>query len=162
MMPADLRAELELLVARMTRSAAELAIALVKERNALRALALDVPVLDATSQAKHEALAVLEECETARQQLCHRAGVGAEHQAMRSLLARLDESGLLVQRWLELSQTLITCRRDNRATGILLATSKRRIAETLSVLRGDMGPRELYGRDGRADLAASGGPLASA
>ena len=162
MMPADLRAELDSLVARMTRSAAEVAIALVKERNALRALALDVPALDATSQAKQEALAALEECETARQRLCQRAGVGAEHQAMRSLLARLDQSGQLAQRWLELSQTLITCRRDNRATGILLATSKRRITETLALLRGDTGNRELYGRDGRADLAATGGPLASA
>jgi flagellar biosynthesis/type III secretory pathway chaperone len=162
MMPAELRSELESLLVRMTRSASELAIALVQERNALRALALDVPVLDATSQAKHQALAALEECEAVRRQLCQRAGVGAEHQAMRSLLARLDGGSALAQRWIELTEALVNCRRDNRATGVLLASSKRRITETLALLRGDSGNRDLYGPDGRAHLAASGGPLASA
>jgi flagellar biosynthesis/type III secretory pathway chaperone len=162
MMPAELRSELESLLGRMTKSAAELAIALVQERNALRALALDVPALDATSQAKHQALAALEECESARRHLCQRAGVGAEHRAMRSLLARLDVSGTLALRWSELTESLVNCRRDNRATGFLIASSKRRIAETLALLRGDSGERELYGPDGRAHLAATGGPLASA
>jgi flagellar biosynthesis/type III secretory pathway chaperone len=161
MMPAELRSELETLLARMTRTASDLAIALVQERNALRAL--DVSILDVTSQTKQQALAALEECEAERARLCQCAGISVERPAMKSLLARLDVSGSLAQQWLQLTETLVTCRRDNRATGVLLAASRRRIAEVLGLLRGDEQDHPQYGPDGRKPHGPkSGGPLASA
>jgi flagellar biosynthesis/type III secretory pathway chaperone len=160
MMPADLRSDFDTLLARMAQAAAQLAGVLAQERSALRDL--DVAALDATSQVKQRCLAVLEECERERVRCCDRAGESSHPRDMHALLARLDEGGALAQRWSQLTTALLACRSDNRAIGVLLGMSKRRVAETLALLLGDAQDRAAYGPDGRAHAGNARAPIASA
>ena len=160
MMPGDLRSDLDSLLARMAQAAAQLAGALAQERSALRDL--DVAALDATSQAKQKCLGELEECERERVRCCERAGETPDPRGMRALLARLDDGGRLAQRWSQLTTALLACRSDNRAMGVLLGMSKRRVAETLALLLGESQERGLYGPDGRARSGNPRAPIASA
>ena len=160
MNPGNLGSDLDPLLARMAQAAAQLAGALTQERAALRDL--DVAGLDATSQAKQRCLAVLEECERERARCCERAGATPDPREMPALLARVGDGGALAQRWSQLTTALLACRSDNRAMGVLLGMSKRRVAETLALLLGDAQEREIYGPDGRSRSGHPRAPIASA
>jgi flagellar biosynthesis/type III secretory pathway chaperone len=160
MMPASSYDVLDTLLARMAQAAAELGAALERERDAMRSL--DVSDLDTTTALKLRALRALHACEDERAQLCARGGVGPDRAGMRVLLATADASGALQGRWDALSAALLACHDDNRAAGVLLTASKRRVGDALALLRGDALGRELYGPDGRAHQGQPGAPLASA
>ena len=160
MMAASTRSEMESLLSRMQQAAEALAYSLDEERAAIRGL--DVTALDSTNRSKQQALMDIEDCERTRRHLCTRAGVSLDRSGMLALLESLDGADVLIARWSRIASTLNACRAANRAAGILLRSSRRRVADAITLLRGGTGERGLYGPDGRARQSDHGAPLASA
>jgi flagella synthesis protein FlgN len=160
MMGANGRSEMESLLSRMQQAVDALSCSLDEERAAIRGL--DVAALDSTNRSKQQALADIEDCERVRRQFCARGGVSVDRSGMLALIESMDGADALSARWTRIVAALNACYAANRAAGILLRSSRRRVADAIALLRGGAGERGLYGPDGRARQSDHGAPLASA
>lgn len=116
------------------------------------------------AQRKLACFAELEQLDGTRRALLERARQPDTATGMQTLLAGVDRSGQLRERWRALLVRLEDCRRLNRANGAHVEINRRHVEDALAILRGREPGALTYGERGERTTApgAAGRDLGSA
>ncbi|WP_297526495.1 flagella synthesis protein FlgN [Thiohalobacter sp.] len=100
------------------------------------------------AQRKLACFAELEQLDGTRRALLDRARQPDTAAGMQALLAAVDRSGRLRERWRALLLRLEDCQRLNRANGAHVELSRRHVEDALAILRGRQPGTLTYGERG--------------
>lgn len=137
----------------------------------LEALLLDESGALAARNAEslHQVIALKEaaaqelEAETQRQQhWIHEAQLDFTPHGLQAFLARFENAPVLEAYWKRLRETLGRCERLNRDNADLIQRQRRRVDQSLRLLRGDDGVSTTYDPSGRTASAARSRTLSRA